>query len=245
MLRQTSPDPARDISLSWSRKDGSLGDSPPGLRPREKLLSLGPEALSDPELLALILGTGLPGRGALTTAEGLLDEAGGLRQLLELGVRDCQRLPGLGPARVAGLQAALELARRYFRTSLSRPEAFNGPRGAMEFLVARFKSEPREVFACLFLDVRHQLLAFEILFLGTLDSTTVHPREVARRALELRAGAVLLAHNHPSGVAEPSQADRLLTERLKQALALLDIRVLDHIVTGDGEAVSFAERGWM
>ena len=215
------------------------------MRPREKLLAQGPAALSDAELLGLLLGTGLPGRSALATAEALLGQAGGLRHLLDLRVRDCQRLPGLGPARVAALQAALELARRYFRAGLSRPEAFSGPRGAMEFLVARFKSEPREVFACLFLDVRHQLLSFEILFLGTLDSTTVHPREVARRALELRAGAVLLAHNHPSGVAEPSLADRQLTERLKQALALLDIRVLDHIVTGDGEAVSFAERGWI
>lgn len=224
---------------------GPSVDGAPPLRPREKLLRHGAGALQEAELLALLLGTGLPGRSALRAAEDLLASAGGLRRLLEMPFSGDRSLPGIGPARYAGLQAALELARRYFRANLSRPGAFHGPRGAMEFLIARFKQERREVFACLFLDVRHQLLSFEILFLGTLDCTTVHPREVARRALELGAAAVLLAHNHPSGVAEPSQADRQLTERLKAALALLDVRVLDHIVTGDGEAVSFAERGWV
>ena len=214
-------------------------------RPREKLLRDGASSLADAELLALVLGTGLPGRGALAIARSLLAEAGGLRELLEMPPGAGVRLRGLGPARYAGLQAALELSRRYFHARLARPEAFNGPRGAMDFLIARFKREPREVFACLFLDVRHQLIRFEVLFQGTLDCTTVHPREVARRSLELGAAAVLLAHNHPSGVAEPSEADRQLTARLRQALALLDVRVLDHIVTGDGTAVSFAERGWL
>ena len=235
--REKSTDPADHATAVPSQEHE--------LRPREKLLHQGAASLADAELLALLLGTGLPGRGAVATAKSLLATAGGLRGLLEMPVSEALRLTGLGPARYAGLQAALELSRRYFHARLVRPEAFNGPRGAMEFLIARFKREPREVFACLFLDVRHQLITFEVLFQGTLDCTTVHPREVARRSLELGAAAVLLAHNHPSGVAEPSEADRQLTTRLKQALGLLDVRVLDHIVTGDGTAVSFAERGWI
>lgn len=196
----------------------------------------GPQALGDAQLLRRVLGSG-------READRLLAATGGLRGLFEQA--DAGHLPGLGAIRRDRLLAALEIARRYFRSHLERPEGIAGPRGAQDFLIAQFKGLPREVFACLFLDTRHRLLAFETLFLGTLDSTTVHPREVVRRALELGAAAVLLAHNHPSGVAEPSNADRALTVRLREALGLVDIRVLDHIVTADGSAVSFADRGWL
>ena len=223
----------------------TLKQFPAAERPRERLLTHGPLPLTDAELLARFLRTGTGGRDALALARELLARTGGLRQLIDLPLVDFLTLPGLGLARYAELQAALELTRRYFRTNLERRPAISGPDGAKDFLVAQFKSLRREVFACLFLDTRHQLIAFEVLFFGTLDATTVHPREVVKRVLELNAAAVILAHNHPSGVAEPSAADQALTRRLREALALVDVRVLDHIVAADGCAVSFADRGWL
>ena len=201
----------------------TLKNAPAAERPRERLISCGPLPLTDAELLSIFLRTGSAGLDSLALARELLSKSGGLRQLLELPLPAFLALPGLGLARYAELQAALELTRRYFRTSLEQREAISGPQGAKDFVIAQFKGLRREVFACLFLDTRHQLIAFETLFFGTLDATTVHPREVVRRVLEINAAAVILAHNHPSG----------------------DIRVLDHIVAADGTAVSFADRGWL
>ncbi|MGD9601656.1 MAG: DNA repair protein RadC [Gammaproteobacteria bacterium] len=222
-----------------------IKDWPRSERPRERLLAAGPAALSDAELLATVIGTGTARTDAVTLARGLLARAGGLRALIELPRGAFEALPGMGPARYVQLQAALEVSRRYLGAILERAGPLTDPASARAFVRAQLKSREREVFACLFLDTRHQVIAFEILFHGTLDAATVHPREVVRRALALNAGAVILAHNHPSGVAEPSQADRLLTRRLADALNLVEIRVLDHLVVGDSETVSFAERGWL
>lgn len=222
-----------------------IKDWPRGEQPRERLLAAGPAALSDAELLAALLGVGANGIDALSLTRRNLGESGGLRALIELPRAAFCRLPGLGPVRYVQLQAALEIARRYTLSTLERAGPLTDPGAARQYLSATLKSLDREVFGCLFLDARHQVIAFEILFQGTLDSATVHPREVVRRALGLNAGAVILAHNHPSGVAEPSQADRALTRRLREALGLVDIRVVDHLVIGDGAATSFAERGWL
>lgn len=222
-----------------------ISDWPEGERPREKLLTLGPQALSDAELLAIFLRVGVRGRSAVDLARDLLSSFGGLRALLEADcARFCQE-HGLGQAKYVQLQAALELSRRHLETLLSRGEALTSPLMVRRFLSAHLRDLGHEVFAALFLDTQHRVLRFEKLFSGTLDSASVYPREVAKRALALNAGAVIFAHNHPSGVAEPSDADRRITVRLKEALGLFDIRVLDHFVVGDGEVVSFAERGWL
>lgn len=218
---------------------------PASERPRERLLTHGPEALSDAELLALFLGSGRPGATAVDVARELLAGSGGLRLLLERPIRELIDLPGLGPARCALLGAALELGRRHLRSRLERGQALTRPRDAGRFLLARMRDYRQEVFACLFLDQRHRVLAFEELFRGTIDGASVHPREVVRRCLAHNAAAVILAHNHPSGVAEPSAADRAITQRLAEALGLIDVRVLDHLIVGDGEVCSLAERGLM
>lgn len=218
---------------------------PVGERPRQRLLTAGPAALSDAELIAALLGAGLAGEDAVALARRILQLSGGLRALFDLPYTDFRRLPGLGAARYAQFRAALELSRRYLRSTLERQGPVTDPASARHYLAAQFKSLEREVFGCLFLDARHQVIAFEILFQGTLDCATVHPREVVRRALGLNAGAVILAHNHPSGVAEPSLADRALTRRLCEALNLVEIRVIDHLVVGDAVTTSFAERGWL
>ena len=223
----------------------AIKDWPLPERPRERLINHGPGVLSDAELLATLLGTGTSGQSAVDLARQILTTSGGLRALLELPFAACVQLPGLGRARFVILQAALELSRRYLRAGLDRAGPLADPHAARAYLAAQFKPLRREVFACLFLDTRHQVIAFETLFYGTLDAATVHPREVVRRALELNAGAVILAHNHPSGVAEPSQADRVLTRRLSEALGLVEVRVIDHVVVGDDSATSFAERGWL
>ncbi|OHV10925.1 RadC family protein [Kushneria phosphatilytica] len=218
---------------------------PEGERPREKLMSLGPQVLSDAELLAIFLRVGVRGRSAVDLARDLLGEFGGLRQLLSADqARFCQA-HGLGQAKYVQLQAALELSRRHLETLLERGEALTSPVIVRRFLSAHLRDLEHEVFAALFLDTRHRVLRFERLFTGTLDAASVYPREVARRALTLNAGAVIFAHNHPSGMAEPSDADRRITERLCQALGLFDIRVLDHFVIGDGVVISMAERGWL
>jgi len=218
---------------------------PAGERPREKLLEQGAEYLSDAELLALFLGSGTAGKSAVDVARELLVEYEGLRGLLTADAQRVQRSRGLGPARYALLQAALELSRRHWAATLERGPALQNPADTRKYLAAHLRDQPYEVFACLFLDNRHRVIRYEELFRGTINGASVHPREVARRALELNAAAVIAAHNHPSGIAEPSSTDRALTETLKNALALLDVRLLDHIVVGDGTTVSLAERGWM
>ena len=222
----------------------TIKDWPALERPRERLLAKGPAHLTDAELLAVLIGSGAHGLHAVDLARHVLQVVGGLRQLLELRLDEFSALPGMGPARYGRLHSALELNRRYLRSHLERAPITN-PDAARLYVAAEFKALRREVFGCLFLDTRHQLIAFETLFLGTLDAATVHPREVVRRALELNSAAVILAHNHPSGIAEPSQADRTLTRRLCDALSLVDIRVIDHLVVGDGTTASFAERGWL
>lgn len=221
----------------------SIRDWPSQDRPREKLLQSGAEALSESELLAIFLRTGTRGHSALDVARELLRHFGSLRGLLTAAQEDAIGHRGLGPARYAALQAALELARRHYQELMLTGPALANPRATREFLRMKLRDLPHEVFCCLYLDNRHRVISFEELFRGTIDGATVHPREVVKRALACNAAAIILAHNHPSGVAEPSQADELITRRLKEALALVDIRVLDHLVIGDCGCESFAERG--
>jgi DNA repair protein RadC len=221
----------------------SIRDWPDDERPREKLLHRGAGALSDAELLAIFLRTGVPGCSAVDLARGLLQEHGGLRQLLETDQRSLCKTPGLGPAKYAQLQAILELGRRYLEENLRRGDALKGVADTRQYLATKLRHQPHEVFACLFLDSRNRVIRFEELFYGTIDGASVHPRQVVKRALHHNAAALIVAHNHPSGIAEPSQADEQITLRLKEALSLVDIRVLDHIIIGDGQMVSLAERG--
>lgn len=214
-------------------------------RPREKLLHRGAGSLSDAELLAIFLGSGLPGRDAVATARDLLRDHGPLRRLLALPPDQLMRLPGIGAARACALAAALELASRHLWAELERGVAHSDPLTAGRYFAQRLRDRPYEVFAVLFMDARHRAIAFEELFRGTIDSAEVHPREVVRRALAHNASAVILGHNHPSGSPEPSSADRAVTQRLKQALALVDLRLLDHFIIADGPPVSMAARGWV
>jgi DNA repair protein RadC len=218
---------------------------PDGERPRERLLERGAHALSDAELLAVLLGSGIKGQSAVELARTLIAEFGSLRKLLSAEASRCLAQSGIGPARYAILKAAVELARRHFREALLVGPALAAPDATRTFLLAQLRDRPYEVFCCLYLDNRHRLIAFEELFRGTIDRAGVHPREVLRQTLMHNAAAVILAHNHPSGVLEPSQADELITRRLKEALALVDVRVLDHFIIGDGQCYSFAEHGLM
>jgi DNA repair protein RadC len=220
-----------------------LADLPEAERPREKLLARGAAALSDAELLALLLRTGLPGKSVLQLARELLAQFGSVGALLGAPHAQLKNIKGLGKAKYAELSAVLELARRALAEQLRARAVLSDPQAVRDFLRLWLAARPFEVFAVLFLDTQNRLIAAEELFRGTLTQTSVYPRELARRALELNAASVILTHNHPSGVAEPSRADELLTQSLKAALQLLDIRVLDHIVVGSGGAVSFAERG--
>ena len=221
----------------------TLKDLPVDARPREKLLARGPAALADAELLALLLRTGLPGQGVLVLAQNVLDLCGGLAGLLHAEPTALSRVRGLGPAKRAELAAVLEIARRALLQQLAVRPVLCAMAQVKDYVSLQLRHLPHEMFAVLFLDGQHRLLRLEEMFRGTLTQTSVYPREVVKRALELHAGAVILAHNHPSGMAEPSHADRLLTDRLKAALQLVDVRVLDHMVVGHGEVVSFAERG--
>lgn len=224
----------------------AIHDWPSQERPRERLLAQGPGTLSDAELLALFLGSGTRGRDAVHTARDLLAAHGPLRRLLELPAARLARLPGLGPARSCTLVAALELAQRHLDARMREGECVGqSAEVAARYLQLRLRARPNEVFVALFLDNRHRLLACEELFHGTVNAASVHPREVVRRALALNAVAVIVSHNHPSGDPEPSRADREATVQLQRALALVDIRLLDHLVVGDGPPVSFAERGWL
>jgi len=223
----------------------SIKDWPEGERPREKLLEKGASSLSDAELLAIFLRTGVSGKSAVDLARHLLAEFGSLRALLEADQAAFSAHLGLGPAKFAQLQAVLEMAKRHLAQQLARDDVLANPKCVRDYLTAQLRHEPNEVFACLFLDSKHRVLAFESLFVGTVNAASVHPRGVIRRALAHNAAALILAHNHPSGITEPSEADRSLTRRLKELLDWLDIRLLDHFIVGDGEPLSMAERGWV
>ncbi|PUA27649.1 MAG: hypothetical protein B0W54_13955 [Cellvibrio sp. 79] len=221
----------------------SIADWPEAERPREKLLAQGPRALSDAELLAIFLRIGIPGKSAVDLARDLLQEYGGLRPLLESSRNEFCRGPGLGNAKYAQLQAVLEMGRRHLSATMKSGDLLTSPDLVRQYLSAQLRHQPREVFAVLFLDNQNRLIAYEELFFGTIDGASVYPREVVRRAISHNAAALILSHNHPSGVAEPSQADQRITQRLQAALELIDVRVLDHMVVGDTEVISFAERG--
>jgi len=223
----------------------SIRDWPAAERPREKLLEMGSASLSDAELLAIFLRTGVAGKSAVDLARHLLNQFGSLRSLLEADLSAFSDQLGLGPAKFAQLQAVLEMGRRHLAERLRHKSALENPQAVREYLKSMLRHEQHEVFGCLFLDSRHQVLAFEVLFRGSIDSTSVHPREVVKRALAQNAAALILCHNHPSGNTDPSQADRQLTKRLQKALELIDVRVLDHFIIGDGDPLSMAEYGWM
>ncbi len=229
-----------------------LKDLPPETRPREKLLARGPGALSDAELLALLLRTGIKGKGVLQMADELLQlrknpngEPGfdGIAGLLNASPADLAKVKGLGPAKRAELIAVLELARRALAQQLQQREVFASPGAVRQYLQLHLAAKRHEVFAVVFMDVQNRLITMEELFRGSLTQTSVYPREVVLRALHHQCSAVVLAHNHPSGSVQPSRADEALTQTLKSALALVDIRVLDHVIVGTGETFSMAERG--
>jgi DNA repair protein RadC len=212
-------------------------------RPREKLLLRGAGSLSDPELLAIFLRTGIAGKSAIDLARDLLTEFGGLVGLFSATEAAFCQAKGLGRAKYAQLQAVLEMSRRYLNEEIAGRDVLTSPESTRQYLRARLRNLQHEVFACLFLDNRHRVIEYKELFRGTIDGASVHPREVVREAMRANAAAVIFAHNHPSGVAEPSQSDLRITQRLKDALALLDVRVLDHFIVGEGGGTSFAERG--
>jgi DNA repair protein RadC len=221
----------------------TIPEWPRAERPREKLLDQGAQALSDAELLAVLLGSGTRGRTAVELARAHIAAFGSLRELLSAERPRWSGKKGVGPARYAALQAALELARRHLRETMRIGSTLAAPDATRKFLLAQLRDRPYEVFCCLYLDSRHRLIAFEELFRGTTDGANVHTKEVVRQTLLHNASALILAHNHPSGVMEPSQADEFITRRLKDALALMDVRVLDHFIVGDGSCFSFSEHG--
>lgn len=223
----------------------SLKQLPTESMPREKLLQRGPQSLSDAELLAIFLRTGTQGMNVLALADLLLRDFGSLRALFCASKEQFCRHKGLGEAKFVQLQAVLEMTQRYLAETLKRGDALTSPQQTKLYLSSVLRDRQREAFYILFLDNQHRVIRDEILFEGTIDAASVYPREVVKRALHHNAAAVILAHNPPSGVAEPSQADRRITDRLRDALGLVEIRVLDHFVVGDGEVVSFAERGWI
>lgn len=220
----------------------AITDWPTAERPREKLLKEGATSLTDAELLAIFLRVGTRGVTAVDMADNLLVEHGSLRNLLAADMHQFCKSKGLGEAKYVQLQAVVEMSRRYFDEKLKRGEEITSASAVKNYLKSKLRDYQHEVFACLFLDNRHRIIKFEEMFTGTIDSASVYPREVVKRAISHNAAALILAHNHPSGVAEPSDSDERITQRLKEALALIDVRVLDHFVIGD-EVVSFAERG--
>jgi len=221
----------------------SIKDWPADERPREKLLQRGAKALTDAELLAIFLRVGVKGKSAVDLARDLLEGFGSLKALLSADQTQFCQSHGLGQAKYVQLQAVMEMASRHFTEILQRGDALTSPEITRAYLSAQIRGYSYEVFGCLFLDNQHRVISWEELFRGTIDGASVYPREVAKRALFHHAAAVIFAHNHPSGINEPSQADRHITDKLKQALALFDIRVLDHFIVGDGEPYSFAEHG--
>lgn len=221
----------------------AITDWPLQERPRERLLALGAGSLADAELLAILLRTGIKGKSAVDVARQLLGRFGSVSALLEAGADNLTETPGLGRAKLAQLQAALELARRTLREEISSRDALSSPRAVRDYLRLALARREQEVFLVLLLDAQHRVIASEELFRGTLTQTSVYPREVVKCALKHNAAAVIFAHNHPSGVAEPSHADEILTRSLKAALALVDIQVLDHFIVAGSRTMSFAERG--
>lgn len=221
----------------------SIADWPLDDRPREKLIAKGAEALSDAELVAIFLRTGIKGSSAVDLARQALTRFGSLSGLFAADARALASVSGLGSAKYAQLQAVLEMSRRALREKLARGSALSSPQAVRDFLRLKLQDRPHEIFVGVFLDAQNRVLAVEELFRGTLTQTSVYPREVVKRALHHNAAALIFAHNHPSGVAEPSRSDEALTQALKQALSLVDVKVLDHFVIGAGAAMSFAERG--
>ena len=221
----------------------AITDWPAAERPREKLLQRGVASLSDAELLAIFLRTGVKGKSAVELARDLLMEHGDLRSLLEASHEAFCRSKGLGDAKYCQLHATLEMAQRYLVTTLQRGDIFTTPGAVRSYLQQRLRGESRELFHCLFLDNKNRLIVDETLFQGTINQSVVHPREVVKRALTLNASAVILSHNHPSGVCDPSGADIEITRRIRDALELVEIRLLDHLIVGDQEVLSLAERG--
>ncbi|MGY5451321.1 RadC family protein [Agarivorans sp. MS3-6] len=223
----------------------SISDWPADQRPREKLLSKGAHSLSDAELLAIFLRIGCAGMDAVSLAQHLLQHFGSLRAVLSADQQTFCAERGMGCAKFAQLQASIEMSRRYLLADISEKSVVDSAESAKNYLSMELSHQQREVFAILLLDNQHRVLQFAPLFFGTIDAASVYPRVVVQRVLEKNAAAVIFAHNHPSGVAEPSQADKQITTKLIKALALIDVRVLDHIVIGYGETMSFAERGWI
>lgn len=221
----------------------AITDWPIDDRPREKLLAKGAESLSDAELVAIFLRTGIRGKSAVDLAREVLKRCGSLSALFSASGRQLCAIPGLGAAKYVQLQAVIEMAQRALREKIGNGAALNSPHSVRDYLRLKLQGRPHEVFAGVFLDAQNRVLAVEELFRGTLTQTSVYPREVVKRALHHNAAALIFAHNHPSGVAEPSRADEMLTNQLKQALALIDVKVLDHFVVGGDSAMSFAERG--
>jgi DNA repair protein RadC len=213
--------------------------------PRSHLQNCSASLLSEAELLAVLFQCGAQAQAAMELSENLLHRFGGLRPMLHAPPQQLREFRGIGSARLAILKALPELAKRYFEASLPKGQAIRSPADTEEFLVAKLRDLPHELFCCLYLDNRHRIILFDELFRGTIDGTSVYPREVVKQALSVNAAAVIVAHNHPSGVAEPSQADERITRRLKSALELVDIRLLDHLVIGDGKASSLAKKGMM
>lgn len=220
----------------------AISDWPARERPRERLLEQGANALSDAELLAIFLRTGVKGKSAVDLARDLLNEFGGLRQMFSADEKEFCQAKGLGKAKYAQLQACIEMSRRFLRESLDREGPLSNPDDAKQFLHMRMRDHTKEVFACLFLDTKNRVIEFEEIFTGTLHSAEVHPREVVKLALKHNANSVIFAHNHPSGDANPSQSDIEITHALKEALALIDIKVLDHLIIGN-DVLSLAELG--
>ncbi len=213
--------------------------------PRSRLRKDSASLLSDTELLAVLFQRGARAKSAIELSEKLLQRFGGLRPLLQADPQQLIKLNGIGSARVAIIKVLPELAKRYFEASLPKGQAIRSPADTEAYLIAKLRDLPHELFCCLYLDNRHRIISFDELFRGTIDGTSVYPREVVKQALSVNAAAVIVAHNHPSGVAEPSQADERITRRLKAALELVDIRLLDHLVIGDGKVSSLAKRGML
>jgi DNA repair protein RadC len=223
----------------------AITDWPEGERPREKLLERGAAALSDAELLAIFLRVGVPGKSAVDLARDLLNHFGDLTRLFAANRTAFAAFPGMGPAKYAQLQAVLEMSRRALNETMRAGDALNSPQAVRDWLRLKLGGLEYEVFVAVFLDAQNRIIDAEDLFRGTLTQTSVYPREVVKRALARNAAGVILAHNHPSGVADASQADRWLTDQLKAALGLVDVRVLDHFIVAGGQGLSFAERGWL
>lgn len=212
-------------------------------RPREKLIEKGPTALTDAELLAIFIRTGTPGNSAIDIGRNMLQQFDGIRSLLNADRKTLYLQPGFGPAKYALLQAALELGKRYYAEKLYRGQALSCSEEVADHLKHQLRDQQREVFAVLLLDTRHRVIRYEELFYGTLNGASVHPRELVKNVLSHNAAAVIIAHNHPSGIAEPSQSDLAITKRIKNALELIDVKLLDHLIIGDGEFVSLGDRG--